>query len=177
MSLTKKINKLISNRPQYQINDEAFQNQNLARSQAFGRNSAIQAQQENVEQEANNTVQQAKDVSSSTSGLLSTIAAINANKNQNLRGLAQDEAGIKQQNMNTLYGVNNQVIDEKDKAWNYNVNDPYQTKLATLRDKKKSRADLATTIASGALTAAGTVLGGPAGGAAGSVAGKALFGK
>jgi hypothetical protein len=36
-----------------------------------------------------------------------------------------------------LIGVNQQMIDEKDKAWNYNENMPYQMKVAALRDRIK----------------------------------------
>ena len=36
-SLNGKIDSLIKNRPKYQIQDEAFQNQALAKNQAFGR--------------------------------------------------------------------------------------------------------------------------------------------
>jgi len=38
-NLKKKIDKLIANRPEYQIQDEAFNNQALAQNQAFGRGS------------------------------------------------------------------------------------------------------------------------------------------
>lgn len=135
--------KAISNAPKYSINDEAYQNQNLARSNAFGRNRAVQMQQQNISQQASNDEAQARDFSSSTSDLLSTVSAINANKNTNLRGLAQDEAMIQNQNLNTLYNVNNQMIDEKDKAWNYNHNMPYQSKIAMLRDQIQSGQQLA----------------------------------
>jgi len=139
----KKLEEAIANAPKYNIQDEAYQNQDLARGQAFGRNRAIQTQQENISQEAGNANATARDVSSSTSDLLSTIAAINANKNTNLRGLSQDEASMRQQNMQTLYGVNNQMIDEKDKAWNYNTNMPYQMKIAALRDKIQYNSQMA----------------------------------
>jgi len=125
----------INNGPKYQVQDEAYQNRNIAEGQAFGRNRAIQMQQQNIGQEASNAGAAARDVSSSTSDLLSTIAAINANKNTNLRGLAQDEAQVQQQNLGSLYNANNNLIDEKDKAWNYNSNMPYQMKIAMLRDK------------------------------------------
>lgn len=139
---TRKLNKLISNAPKYKINDEAFENQNIARSQAFGRDRSIQMQQENVSQEAANSAGQARDISSSTSSLLSAISSINSSKNQTLRGLAQDESAIQNDKIQQLYGVNNMMIDEKDKRWNYNTNMPFQNKVAALRDKVKYNQDL-----------------------------------
>lgn len=132
---TKALNREIARAPKYKINEEAYQNQAVAESQAYGKDRSITMQQQNLEQGAANAANQAKAVTNSTSGLLSTIAAINANKNTNIRGLAQDEAALQNQKIQQLYNVNNQMIDEKDKAWNYNTNMPYQMKIAALRDK------------------------------------------
>jgi len=174
MSLTKKINKLIKERPQYEINQEAFDNQAIATSQAFGRDRSIQAQETQNEQDAANSAAAARDVSSSTSGLLNTIAAINASKMSTNRGLAQDEASIQNQKIQQLYGANNQMIEEKDKAWDFNVNQPYQNKIQALRDRKKSRAELAGGIVQGVTTIAGAALGGPAGAQIGSQLGGSI---
>src|SRR5688500_9880894 len=119
--LKTRISRAIKNMPKYKINEEAFENQSIARSQAFGRNRAIQMQEENIDQSAADAASQARDVTSSTSSLLSTIAAINANKTAGQRGLAQDEAAAQQQNVGQLYQANQAMIDEKDKAWNQNV--------------------------------------------------------
>ena len=138
----KKLDKLLANAPKYDINDEAYQNQDLARSQAFGRNRAIQMQEQNINQQAANAASQARQTTSSTSGLLQAIAAINASSNNSRRGLAQDEAAMQQQNMQNLYGANNAMIDEKDKAWNYNTNMPFQMKVASYRDRIKANQEL-----------------------------------
>jgi hypothetical protein len=138
----KKLQKEIKNAPKYKIQGEAFENQAIAKSQAFGRDRDIQMQQENISQEASNAASEASKVSNSTTSLLSTIAAINANKNQNLRGLSQDEAGMRKGKMQDLYGANNAMIDEKDKAWNYNINMPYQMKIAALRDRIQANAEM-----------------------------------
>lgn len=150
----KEIKNLLKNRPKYEIADEAFENQASARSQAYGRDRSIQMQQENINQEAANAASAAKDVSGSTSSLLSTIAAINANKTGQLRGLAQDEAAMQQGKLQTLYGANNAMIDEKDKAWNYNVNMPYQQKLQRANEKLR-RAQMITDSFSGVAIAVG----------------------
>lgn len=132
----------IKRAPQYTINDEAYQNQAVAQGQAFGMDRGIQTQRQNIEADAATAANQAKNVTNSTSSLLSTIASINSNKNQTLRGLTQDEASLKNQKIQQLYQVNNQMIDEKDKAWNYNVNMPYQMKIAALRDKVKANTEM-----------------------------------
>lgn len=158
--------------PKYTINDEAFENQSLARSAAFGRDRSIQMQEGNLEQDAADAAGAARDVTGSTSSLLSTIAAINANTTTGRRGLAQDESVIKRQNMGQLYGANQAMIDEKDKAWNQNVYAPWAAHLQNLKEKKANRDAKWGSIAGGLLSAGATVLGGPIGGAvAGSLLG------
>jgi len=170
--LKTRISRAIKNMPKYQINDEAFENQALARSQAFGRNRAVQMQEGNIEQQAADAANQARNVTGSTSSLLSTISAINASKTTGLRDLAQTEAGIQQQNMGQLYGANQAMIDEKDKAWNQNVYAPWAAHLQNLKEKKANRDAKWGSIAGGLLSAGAYVLGGPIGGAvAGSMLG------
>lgn len=170
--LKTRISRAIKNMPKYQINEEAFQNQAMARSQAFGRNRALQTQEENIDQSAADAASQAQQATSSTSSLLSTIAAINANTTSAQRGLAQDEAAIQQQNMGQLYNANQAMIDEKDKAWNQNVYAPWAAHLQNLKERKANRDAKWGSIAGGLLSAGASVLGGPIGGA---VAGR-LFG-
>ena len=150
----KQVNKLLANRPKYKIADEAFETQASARSQAYGRDRSIQMQQQDVEQDAANAASMARDVSGSTTSLLSTIAAINAGKNDTQRGLASDEAAMQQGKLQNMYAANNAVIDEKDKAWNYNVNMPYQQKLQRANEKLR-RAQMITDSFSGVAIAVG----------------------
>lgn len=149
MSLNKKMERLIKNRPTYRINDEAYENQNLARSAAFGRDRSIQMQEQELEQDAANAVSEAKDVTGSTSSLLSTIASIQANQSAAGRDLATTESAIQRDNLGNLYGANQAVIDEKDKEWDFNVNQPYQNKVQALRDRKKARSELTGQIIGG----------------------------
>lgn len=139
---TKALKKELANAPKYKINKEAFENKAIAQAEAFGRDRSIQMQQENLAQEAADATTAAKDVTSSSSALLSTIAQINANKNQALRGLSQDEAQLQNQKKRQLYDINNQLIDEQDKAWNYNVNMPFQNRVAMYRDKIKANQEV-----------------------------------
>lgn len=141
--------RLIKNRPKYTINEEVFENQNMARAAAFGRDRSIQMQEQELEQSAANAVSEAKDVTSSTSGLLSTIASIQAGQSAAGRDLATTEAQIQQQNRGDLFAANQAVIDERDKAFDFNVNQPYQNKVQALRDRKKARGELVGNIIGG----------------------------
>lgn len=158
-TLNKQMSDLVKNRPQYQINNEAFENQAIAKNQAFGRNRAIQQGEEDVDQSAANSVSQAKTVSNSTAGLLDTIATINSNATQSKRDLAGQESQIKQQNVGQLIDTNQQMIDEKDKAWNFNINEPYQNQIQSIRDKKRFRQELGLKAIDFAGSIAGSAIG------------------
>ena len=138
----KRLKKELANAPKYQITDEAKSNQALAKANAFGRDRAIEQAGEDVSRSAENAANQARDVTSSSSALLSTIAQIQGNKNDALRSLGQADAASRQQKLLNLQGVNSDMIDEKDKAWNYNVNMPFQNRVAMYRDKMKYGQDL-----------------------------------
>jgi len=142
MGLNKKIKNLLKNRPKYQIQDEAFETQALAKNQAFGRDRGIQLAEENIMTSGADAMGQAQQVSGSTNALLDTLAGITGNQNENFRELGVNEAQIQSDRMKDLYGANNAMIDEQDKAWNFNVNEPYQNQLQALRDKKKHRQEL-----------------------------------
>ena len=142
MGLNKKIKNLLKNRPQYEIQNEAFENQALAKNQAFGRDRGIQQAEQNIMTQGADAMGQAQQVSGSTNALLDTLAGITSNQNENLRDLGVNEAQLQSDRMRDLYGANNAMIDEQDKAWNFNVNEPYQNQLQALRDKKKFRQEL-----------------------------------
>lgn len=138
----KALNRELANAPKYKITDEAFENQAIARNQAYGRDRGIQMGQENINLGAQESAAQARDISSSTSALLSTIAQIDRNRSEQLRGLSQDDAVLRQQKLQNLQNVNSQMIDERDKAWNYNQNMPFQMRVAMNRDKIKTGSEM-----------------------------------
>lgn len=138
----KKLDKLLKNAPKYNINQEAYDNQALARGAAFGRDRSIQMQQAQQDQQTVDATSAVKEVTNDTSSLLGAIAAIQAGRDVNTRNLASDEAQLQNQKMQQLLTVNNQMIDEKDKAWNYNTNMPFQMKVASLRDRVKANNEL-----------------------------------
>jgi len=142
MSLNKKIKNLIENRPKYQIQDEAFETQALAKNQAFGRDRGIQQAEQNIMTSGADAMGAAQQVSGSTNALLDTLASVSGNQNQQLRDLGVDEANVQSSRMKDLYGANSAMIDEQDKAWNFNVNEPYQNQVQALRDRKKFRQEL-----------------------------------
>jgi hypothetical protein len=143
MSLNRKLKKLIENRPQYEISDEYYKNQALAQNAAFGRDSAIQQQEQNINQSAADSIGQAQEVSSSTGSILSTLAAINNNKNSALQDLGVQEGQVSRANRQDYMGSNAALAEEQDKQWNYNVNEPYQNQIQSLRDRKKARQEAA----------------------------------
>ena len=65
--------------------------------------------------------------------------------------------------MRDLYGANNAMIDEQDKAWNFNVNEPYQNQIQELRDRRKFRQELLFKAIDTAGAVAGSVVGAKAG--------------
>lgn len=132
----------LKNRPKYKINDEAYQNQAVARQLAYGRDAAIMGQEAAIEQDSADAMYNASNITSSASSLQATIAAIQAGKLSSRRDLATIEAQLMGQRKGQLINVNNQMIDEKDKAWNYNVNDPYQNRIAALREQIKHQQEL-----------------------------------
>lgn len=167
----KKLDRLLKKAPKYTINEEAYENQAIAKAEAFGRDRSIQMQEQGLEQDTASANAAAKDVTSSTSALLATIAAIQANKDSTTRDLAETEARLQMQKKAQLLNVNQQMIDEKDKAWNFNTNMPFQMKVAALRDRKKANDELALAgiesqaqTDAAAITSVGNMLGGLFGG-------------
>lgn len=165
----KALDRELANAPKYQITQEAFANQALAQSDAFGRDRSIQMAQEDTAQSAANAVGEARNVTNSTSALLQTLATINQSRNQQLRGLSQDEAVLRNQKRQQLYGANAAMIDERDKAWNYNQNMPFQMRVAKYRDQAKVGSEMEMAgVAAQAQTESAFI------GAVGSIAGGAM---
>lgn len=133
----KQLKKLIKKTPKYEINEEAYDNQALAKSRAFGRDRSIQKAQEEVDLNAANASAEARDITTSTSDLLSTVAAISSQRDAAKRGLAADEAAIQNQNINALYAANLGLIDEKDKKFHQNKVVPHQNQMNLLQARKE----------------------------------------
>lgn len=176
MSLKRKIERHMANRPTYEMSQQHLDNQALARTAAFGRDRAIMAQEENLEQQSADSIGTASQFSNSASGILATLSSITDSKNSALRNLAADEAVIQRSKMQDLYGANTALAEEEDKEFEYNVNMPYQKKLEYLQNRKKRReqvTDQAIGSVVGLLGAGGGggQGGGQSGGGGGSVIG------
>jgi hypothetical protein len=156
MSLRKKLNKLFDERPEYKISEEYSNNQGLARNAAFGRDRSIMAQENNLEQQSADAIGVASQYSNSASGILATLSSITDSKNQALRNLAGDEAAIQRTKMQDLYGANVAMAEEQDKAFEYNVNTPYQKTIERLQERKRRRQGITDALTGASLTIGST---------------------
>lgn len=169
MGLNKKIRRQIKKMPKYKINQEAYDIQNLAKAEAFGKDRDVQMAQENIDQDVVSSIGQAKDITSSSSALLSALTNIQSGGMTAKRGLAEYEAGtLRRQKIQNLNAANQFMIDEKDKAFYQNEYAPWEAELRNLQEKKANRRALLNSVVGGVLTAGGAILGGPLGAAAGA---------
>lgn len=142
-TLSGKMDDLQANRPEYMIQDDVYDNQALAKARAFGRDRTIQMAEENVDQDVAAATSQAKNISGSTGAVLDTLRAIATGGMDSKRNLAMQEVSLRDQRAGELYNANAQLAEEKDKAWNFNTNEPYQNKIMALRQKRRYRQELA----------------------------------
>lgn len=175
MSLKKKIERQLANRPKYEMSDQYLDNQALARSAAFGRDRSIQQQEDNIEQQSADAIGMAGQVSNSASGILATLSSITDSKNSALRNLAVDEASIQRGKLQDLYGANTAIAEEQDKEFEYNVNMPYQKKLEYLQNRKKRREQMTDQIIGSVVGLGSAALTGGASSAAGTAGGGGGF--
>lgn len=130
-----------SNRPKYNIQPEVRENQALGASTAFGKNAGISQGEAMADQTAAQDINTAQQYSSNAGTILNTLKAINNNRNQTKQGLAISDANMRTAGRGQLLNANAQAIDEADKAWNYNVNQPYQNKVGAVRDFTKGASE------------------------------------
>jgi len=128
-------------RPKYDINPENEQNKALAQQEAFGQSRAITQGNDMADQIAAQDINTTQQYSSNAGTILNTLKAINNNRNQTKQGLAIADANIRSIGRGKLMGANAASIDEKDKAWNYNVNQPYQNQIAQNREMMRGNAE------------------------------------
>ena len=139
----KDMNKLLKNAPKYKINDEVFENQAISKAEAYGKDRDIEMAQENIDADVASATGEVKDITTSTSALLNALTEIQNAAFDSKRGLSEYEAGtLRRQKIGALKDANQAVVDEKDKAWNYNENMPYQMRVAAARDKRKFNEEL-----------------------------------
>ena len=77
-SLKKRLRRQAARLPKYTINPEAFQNQNIAKAEAFGADRDIQMAQADIDAGVSSSAQEAKDITSSSSALLQALRVLRA---------------------------------------------------------------------------------------------------
>lgn len=126
-------------RPKYDVNKVYDENIALAKGNLYAPDRQAQMAQLDIDEAAAQGMGAAQQFSGSTSALLDTFATITGNKTKALRGLASDQAALKQSKLATLMGANVAKAEEQDKAWNFNVNQPYQLQLNQTVEEEKFR--------------------------------------
>lgn len=124
-------------RPKYNLLPESDQNKALASQAAFGTSQATSQGVAQAEQDAAEATNTAQNYSANTGSILNVLKSVNANKNQTIRGYMGDLGQQQTVGRSQLMGANLSAIDEQDKAWNYNVNLPYQNRVAQNREFQK----------------------------------------
>jgi hypothetical protein len=137
-----KLSKLIKNRPQYEIQKEYEANQGLAANQAYGRDRAVTNAETQIDSQAANAFEAARQSSSSTPALMAALTGVQNNATAARGDLVDQEQQSRARGMNNMMQTNSAMAEEKDKAWNTNVNEPYQNQVQRLRDKQKFGRDL-----------------------------------
>jgi hypothetical protein len=140
---TRKLKKLAKNRPKYSISPEYSQNQAIAKNQAYGRNRAIMNAEQNIAAQQAMALSAAKRTSASGNSILASLSTNNQNANQAYNDLAGQEASLQMQGQQNLMGANIAMGEERDKEWNYNVNEPYQNQIQQARERRKYANELA----------------------------------
>lgn len=125
---------LTPNRPKYTIDPAVAANQALGQQAAFGTNAAISKGQSQADQQEAQDVNTAQNYTSNTGQILNVLRSANSNRNATNQNLSIANSEAQSQGRSQLMGANNAAIDEKDKAWNYNVNQPYQNQVAGNRN-------------------------------------------
>lgn len=138
----KNLKKEIANRPKYDVAGEYSENKNLAANQAYARDRAVQNQEERIDQSAANAFDNAQQTSNSQPALLAALTGINANTSAAKNDLVDQEQQNRARGMGMMMQTNNQIAEEKDKAWNYNTNEPYQDRKRRLAEKQKFNREL-----------------------------------
>jgi hypothetical protein len=144
----------IKNRPDYDVRDEHYQNKGLATQTRnmysdLTKTGQIPGQQyveDQLAQNTANTLASAQMYGTTNPAVLSQLAQ-NAlqTQNQQSRNLSIEGARMRQENFGNLasatqalQSANTNIAEEEDKAWNYNVNEPYQLQVDRTRKKLKA---------------------------------------
>ena len=115
-------------RPEYNIPDEVYKNLNQATQLA------LQGIPESQKMDYINNIMRSGAYGlnqlSSRSGGLQGITALNQNQNDAFLKMAAMDANARLANMKDLYNIRQNIADYKDKAWQFNKQNPYYENVA-----------------------------------------------
>lgn len=120
-----------NNRPTYKVNTGYDENRALASQEAFGVNPSIQQGLDQADQDQAETLNQAQQYSSSASSIMNTLSSLSGRRMSTQRQLRGIQGQFNQQGRRELAMSNKDLAEERDKEWNYNVNEPYQYNVQT----------------------------------------------
>lgn len=154
----KDMNKLLSNRPQYQISPEYQENEALASNvrdmySRLTNTSELPGQtqmQNKLAQNSANAVGSAAMYGVDNPAQLAQLAnSTLQSQNEAQNQLSIEGAKFRQMNMGNyadatrnLQDTKTAMAEEKDKAWSYNINEPYQNKVDSARKRIKSSTEM-----------------------------------
>lgn len=121
-------------RPKYTVRTETDENKALAAQTAFGLNPSVARGLNMADQTAAEDINTAQQYTNNTGSILNVLRSINSTRNATGQNLMAQNSQLNLQGKSALMGANKDAIDENDKGWNYNVNQPYQNAVAANRD-------------------------------------------
>lgn len=128
-------------RPKYNVNPVTDENKALASGAAFGVNPSTRMGIAQAEQDAAEDVNTAQNYSANTGSILNVLRSVNSQKNATVRAYMGDNSNQQAIGRSQLIGANKDIVDEQDKAWNFNTNLPYQNAVAQNRETQRGGAE------------------------------------
>lgn len=156
-------------RPTYNINPEAQENVDTAENLAIGDSIQAQTARDAAKQNAADMVQANIAVNGANPmAVMSGVNMAQTETNKAMRDITAQEAERKMMASRLAMDARSAMIDEKDKAFEYNENAPYQLKIQEARlRRKQAREDAQAAIKMG--SSLGQSAGGSGGGGGGSM--------
>jgi hypothetical protein len=132
------INNRRPRRPKYQIDAGYQRNVDDLSNQAYGDNGAFSASKAALNEQTADSVNAANQLSgNNTSSAIGSLNNLITSKNAAQRNLNQDQTQYQANMLGQLGQARQALGEERDKAFDYNENQPFQNALAEYRDKKK----------------------------------------
>jgi len=163
MSLNKKIQDLINNRPVYEVSPTVAEDQATANANAFGEDRVLEGERNQLGEETASDIANAEKYSGSANSILATLSSIVGGQQQQSRNLGIAGAQLRNAKLQQKYAADQNAEEAYDKAFNWNVAGKYSDLLNILYQRKRGRQALTNQV-----IASGTSLLNPYGGNAGA---------